>query len=97
MEGLPVGLALALAMAMAMASFLLMEVSGENSPVGQFSGRHYGHQMRKMQAMKASLLRRDLVSLPPSSAAAPSPAIISSPVSFCFRDGLCFAVVVFRW
>ncbi|CAK9183607.1 unnamed protein product [Ilex paraguariensis] len=74
-------------MIMGLASFITIQVYGESSsPAAQFSGGHYREQMQKMQSMKASFLRRDLVSLPPSSispspsfAQAPSPSVTQSP------------------
>ncbi|CAK9141340.1 unnamed protein product [Ilex paraguariensis] len=58
-------------------SFIIMHAYGENS-LPRFSSGHYHDQMQKMEAYKASLLRRDLISIPPSSMF-PSPSFASSP------------------
>ncbi|CAK9171268.1 unnamed protein product [Ilex paraguariensis] len=58
-------------------SFIIMHAYGENS-LPRFSSGHYHDQMQKMEAYKASLLRRDLISISPSSMF-PSPSFASSP------------------
>lgn len=60
-------------MLVVLASLIAIHVYGENSKVGQFSSNSYRDKMNQMQVHKASLLRRELVSLPPISAA-PSPS-----------------------
>ncbi|CAK9141338.1 unnamed protein product [Ilex paraguariensis] len=77
--------ALVSSMIVVLASFIIIQVYGENSwPVARFSGGRYHDQMQKMEAYKASLLRRDLISLSPSpispsSSFAPSPLPLPSP------------------
>lgn len=98
MEAISVSMLMGLAMAMA--SLLIIRVAGQDSPVDHFSGGHYSQQMRKMKALKTSLLRRDSVSLPPSSAAAPSPSGSPSQVTFCkngFCNNCCSPVMIRPW
>ncbi|KAK9267296.1 hypothetical protein L1049_009719 [Liquidambar formosana] len=74
--------ALILSMTMGLASLIVIHVYGENSPVGQFSGNHYRDHLRKIQEFKASLQRRDLASLPPSSISpSPSPSYAPPPTA----------------
>ncbi|KAA8544729.1 hypothetical protein F0562_019567 [Nyssa sinensis] len=78
-----------LSMIMGLLCFFVIHVHGDYPlPVGQFSGNHYSDQIQKLQAFKASFLRHDSVSLPPSSispspsfssASAPAPAVTRSP------------------
>lgn len=74
------GRAIIVSIIMGLASFIPIHVYGKSSsPVGQFSGSHHHRdQMRKLRSFKASFLRRDLISLPPSSMS-PSPSLSVAP------------------
>ncbi|XVF00465.1 hypothetical protein REPUB_Repub04eG0003500 [Reevesia pubescens] len=61
----------ALSMILGFASLLIVDVSGDNSGVGQFSAARYHDQIRQLQAFKASLIGRKRVS---GSAISPSPS-----------------------
>ena len=52
------------------ASFIVIHVYGEHSPVVQFSGSHYQDQMRKMQPFKASFMQPSI---------SPSPSYTQQP------------------
>ncbi|GAV83889.1 Pectate_lyase_3 domain-containing protein [Cephalotus follicularis] len=55
-------------------AFIFIQVFGDNFPVNQLSSGLYHDQMRKMQAFKTSLIRRELdSSISPSPSYAPSP------------------------
>ncbi|KAF8408589.1 hypothetical protein HHK36_004652 [Tetracentron sinense] len=65
--------ALVFSMFMGLASLIVVHVYGENSKVGRLPDSPNYDQIHRMQRIKASFLRRDLVSLPPSSIS-PSPS-----------------------
>ncbi|XP_041028774.1 polygalacturonase QRT3 [Juglans microcarpa x Juglans regia] len=78
MEATVAGKALIFSMLMGLASFIVIHVNGEHSPVGRFSGDHYHDQIRKMQALRSSFVRHDSVSLAPPSIS-PSPSYAQQP------------------
>lgn len=61
-------------MIMGLASLTVFHVCGEHSPVGQLSDGHNRDKVRKMQAFRASFVRHDSVSLPPSISPSPTSA-----------------------
>ncbi|KAG6641440.1 polygalacturonase QRT3-like [Carya illinoinensis] len=69
--------ALLLSMSVGLASFFIIHVYGEHSPVGQIPGGRYHDQMRNMQAFRVSSVRHDSVSRPLS--LSPSPSFTGQP------------------
>uniref|UniRef100_A0A2N9HDF8 Rhamnogalacturonase A/B/Epimerase-like pectate lyase domain-containing protein n=1 Tax=Fagus sylvatica TaxID=28930 RepID=A0A2N9HDF8_FAGSY len=61
------------------ASFIVIHVYGDHSPVVQFSGSHYQDQMRKMQPFKASFMQPS-ISPSPSYTQQPPPGASSARV-----------------